>query len=148
MARSPPQSCKSSPAISCAGNGPGSWPLPPAIEQDTDRSAVGFEQLLCDRQAHATAIFFSRKQRLENAVGDFRRDSGTVVGEGQFAVSRWEAEAQMQQREIERFLRVCLASPAVVELPRSDFQLSSLFRHQRGPLLSSSVKGSIVNAGA
>ena len=48
---------------------------------------MGFEQLLRDRQAHATAIFFSRKQRLENTVGDFRRDSGTVAGENHLAVN-------------------------------------------------------------
>ena len=47
---------------------------------------MGFEQLLRDRQAHATAIIFSRKQRLENTAGDFRRDAGTVVGEEHLAV--------------------------------------------------------------
>jgi len=40
---------------------------------------------------------------------------------GEATVSRWETGAQIQQRAMDRFLRVCLASPAAVELPRSDF---------------------------
>jgi len=47
------------------------------------------------------------------------------AGMGEATVSRWETGAQIQQRAMDRFLRVCLASPAAVELLRSDFQTSA-----------------------
>jgi putative zinc finger/helix-turn-helix YgiT family protein len=47
-----------------------------------------------------------------------------LLGIGEATVSRWETGAQIQQRAMDRFLRVCLASPAAVELLRSDFQAS------------------------
>jgi putative zinc finger/helix-turn-helix YgiT family protein len=48
-----------------------------------------------------------------------------LLGVGEATVSRWETGAQIQQRALDRFLRVCLASPAVVEMLRSDFQASA-----------------------
>jgi DNA-binding transcriptional regulator YiaG len=45
-----------------------------------------------------------------------------LLGVGEATVSRWETGAQIQQRAMDRFLRVCLASPAAVELLRNDFQ--------------------------
>jgi DNA-binding transcriptional regulator YiaG len=47
------------------------------------------------------------------------------LGVGEATVSRWETGAQIQQRAMDRFLRVCLASPAAVELLRSSFKTSS-----------------------
>src|SRR6266852_9392957 len=48
-----------------------------------------------------------------------------LLGVGEATVSRWETGAQIQQRAMDRFLRVCLASPTAVELLRSDFQTSA-----------------------
>jgi putative zinc finger/helix-turn-helix YgiT family protein len=48
-----------------------------------------------------------------------------LLGVGEATVSRWETGAQIQQRAMDRFLRVCLASPVVVEMLRNDFQLNA-----------------------
>lgn len=48
-----------------------------------------------------------------------------LLGVGEATVSRWETGAQIQQRALDRFLRVCLASPAAVELLSNDFQPSA-----------------------
>jgi len=54
-----------------------------------------------------------------------QKQFANLLGVGEATVSRWETGAQIQQRALDRFLRVCLASPAVVELLRSDFQPSA-----------------------
>src|SRR5437764_12161785 len=46
-----------------------------------------------------------------------------VVGEA--TVSRWETGAQIQQRAMDRYLRVCLPSPAAAELMPSGLQPSA-----------------------
>jgi putative zinc finger/helix-turn-helix YgiT family protein len=53
-----------------------------------------------------------------------QKQFANLLGVGEATVSRWETGAQIQQRAMDRFLRVCLASPAAVELLRNDFQRS------------------------
>jgi putative zinc finger/helix-turn-helix YgiT family protein len=55
-------------------------------------------------------------------LGLTQKQFANLLGVGEATVSRWETGAQIQQRALDRFLRVCLASPAAVELLRSDFQ--------------------------
>ena len=58
-------------------------------------------------------------------LGLTQKQFANLLGVGESTVSRWETGAQIQQRAMGRFLRVCLASPAAVELLRSDFQPSA-----------------------
>jgi putative zinc finger/helix-turn-helix YgiT family protein len=58
-------------------------------------------------------------------LGLTQKQFANLLGVGEATVSRWETGAQIQQRALDRFLRVCLASPAAVELLRSDFQASA-----------------------
>jgi len=53
-----------------------------------------------------------------------QKQFANLLGVGEATVSRWETGAQIQQRALDRFLRVCLASPGAVELLLSDFQPS------------------------
>jgi putative zinc finger/helix-turn-helix YgiT family protein len=53
-----------------------------------------------------------------------QKQFANLLGVGEATVSRWETGAQIQQRAMDRFLRLCLASPAAVELLRNDFQPS------------------------
>jgi putative zinc finger/helix-turn-helix YgiT family protein len=55
-------------------------------------------------------------------LGLTQKQFGNLLGVGEATVSRWETGAQIQQRALDRFIRVCLASPAAVELLRDDFQ--------------------------
>ena len=54
-----------------------------------------------------------------------QKEFANLLGVGEATISRWETGAQIQQRAMDRFLRVCLASPRAVELLRSDFQASA-----------------------
>src|SRR5438876_2324230 len=58
-------------------------------------------------------------------LGLTQKQFAALLGVGEATVSRWETSAQIQQRAMDRFLRVCFASPAAVELLRSDFQPSA-----------------------
>ena len=58
-------------------------------------------------------------------LGLTQKQFANLLGVGEATVSRWETGAQIQQRAMDRFLRACLASPAAVELLRSDFQASA-----------------------
>jgi len=58
-------------------------------------------------------------------LGLTQKQFANLLGVGEATVSRWETGAQIQQRAMDRFLRVCRASPAAVELLRSDFQTSA-----------------------
>jgi putative zinc finger/helix-turn-helix YgiT family protein len=58
-------------------------------------------------------------------LGLTQKQFANLLGVGDATVSRWETGAQIQQRAMDRFLRVCLASPAAVELLQSDFQPSA-----------------------
>jgi putative zinc finger/helix-turn-helix YgiT family protein len=58
-------------------------------------------------------------------LGLTQKQFANLLGVGEATVSRWETGAQVQQRALDRFLRVCLASPAVVELLQSDFRPSA-----------------------
>lgn len=51
-----------------------------------------------------------------------QKQFANLLGVGEATVSRWETGAQFQQRAMDRFLRLCLANPAAVELLRNDFQ--------------------------
>src|SRR5437773_10921136 len=53
-----------------------------------------------------------------------QKQFANLLGVGEATVSRWETGAQIQQRAMDRFLRVCLASPAAVALLANDFQPS------------------------
>jgi putative zinc finger/helix-turn-helix YgiT family protein len=57
-------------------------------------------------------------------LGLTQKQFANLLGVGEATVSRWETGVQIQQRAMDRFLRVCLASPAAVELLWSDFQTS------------------------
>jgi putative zinc finger/helix-turn-helix YgiT family protein len=54
-----------------------------------------------------------------------QKQFANLLGVGEATISRWETGVQIQQRAMDRFLRVCLASPAAVELLQSDFQPSA-----------------------
>jgi putative zinc finger/helix-turn-helix YgiT family protein len=58
-------------------------------------------------------------------LGLTQKQFANLLGVGEATVSRWETGAQIQQRAMDRFLRVCLTGPAAVELLRNDFQPSA-----------------------
>jgi putative zinc finger/helix-turn-helix YgiT family protein len=58
-------------------------------------------------------------------LGLTQKQFANLLGVGESTVSRWETGAQIQQRAMDRFLRVCFASPAAVKLLQSDFQPSA-----------------------
>jgi putative zinc finger/helix-turn-helix YgiT family protein len=58
-------------------------------------------------------------------LGLTQKQFANLLGVGEATVSRWETGAQIQQRAMDRFVRVCLASPAAVRLLQSDFQPSA-----------------------
>ena len=64
------------------------------------------------------------RQGREN-LGLTQKQFASLLGVGESTISRWETGAQIQQRAMDRFLRLCFASPAAVELLRSDFQPSA-----------------------
>jgi putative zinc finger/helix-turn-helix YgiT family protein len=84
-----------------------------------------------DRQISAA---FRREARLlapeeirlaREKLGLTQKQFANLLGTGEATISRWETGAQIQQRAMDRFLRVCFASPGAVELLRSDFQPSA-----------------------
>src|ERR1700736_175281 len=58
-------------------------------------------------------------------LGLTQKQFANLLGVGEATVSRWETGGQIQQRAMDRFLRVCFASPSAVELLRRDFQVSA-----------------------
>jgi len=48
-----------------------------------------------------------------------QKQLANLLGVGEGTVSRWGTGARIQQRAMDRFLRVCRASPAAVELLRA-----------------------------
>jgi putative zinc finger/helix-turn-helix YgiT family protein len=58
-------------------------------------------------------------------LGLTQKQFANLLGVGEATVSRWETGAQIQQRAMDRFIRVCLASPAAVKLLENDFQPSA-----------------------
>jgi putative zinc finger/helix-turn-helix YgiT family protein len=58
-------------------------------------------------------------------LGFTQKQFANLLGVGEATISRWETGAQIQQRALDRFLRVCLASPPAVQLLQSDFQPSA-----------------------
>src|SRR5437016_261484 len=58
-------------------------------------------------------------------LGLTQKQFANLLGVGEATVSRWETGAQIQQRAMDRFLRLCLSSPAAVELLQNDFQPSA-----------------------
>lgn len=84
-----------------------------------------------DRQISAA---FRRAARLQapeeirlgrEKLGMTQKQFANLLGVGEATVSRWETGAQIQQRAMDRFLRVCFASPAAVEMLRNEFQPSA-----------------------
>ena len=59
-------------------------------------------------------------------LGFTQEQFANLLGVSEATISRLEAGAQIQQRAMDRFLRVCLASPAVVDQLRKDFQPSTM----------------------
>jgi putative zinc finger/helix-turn-helix YgiT family protein len=55
-------------------------------------------------------------------LGLTQKQFANLLGVGEATVSRWETGAQIQQRAMDRFVRVCLASPAAVRLLQTDFE--------------------------
>jgi putative zinc finger/helix-turn-helix YgiT family protein len=58
-------------------------------------------------------------------LGLTQKEFANLLGVGESTVSRWETGAQIQQRALDRFLRVCFSSPTAVKLLASDFQPSA-----------------------
>lgn len=56
-------------------------------------------------------------------LGLTQKEFANLLGVGESTISRWETGAQIQQRAMDRFLRVCLGGPAAVELLLSDFEV-------------------------
>jgi HTH-type transcriptional regulator/antitoxin MqsA len=54
-----------------------------------------------------------------------QKEFAHLLGVGEPTISRWETGGQIQQRAMDRFLRVCLASPAADDLLSRDFQPSA-----------------------
>jgi len=72
------------------------------------------------REARLLAPMEIRQGR--EKLGLTQKQFANLLGVGEATVSRWEIGAQIQQRAMDRFLRVSFASPAAVELLQSDFQ--------------------------
>jgi len=64
-------------------------------------------------------------RRGREKLGLTQKQFANLLGVGEATVSRWETGAQIQQRAMDRFLRLCFASPAAVDLLRTDFQPSA-----------------------
>src|SRR5260370_42679374 len=62
-----------------------------------------------------------------------QKQFANLLGVGEATVSRWETGAQIQQRAMDRFLRVCIGSAAAVELLASDFQPTARGAQLRRP---------------
>src|SRR5881397_3051470 len=75
------------------------------------------------REARLLAPEEIRKGR--EKLGLTQKEFANLLGVSEATISRWEPGAQIQQRAMDRFLRLCLASPAAVELLQSDFQPSA-----------------------
>ena len=58
-------------------------------------------------------------------LGLTQKQLANLLSVGEATVSRSETGAQIQQRAMDRFLRLCFTSPEAVELLRKDFQLSA-----------------------
>ncbi len=54
-------------------------------------------------------------------LGLTQKQFANLLGVGEATISRWETGAQIQQRAMDRFIRLCLASRAAVELLQNDF---------------------------
>jgi putative zinc finger/helix-turn-helix YgiT family protein len=54
-----------------------------------------------------------------------QKQLANLLGVGEATVSRWETGAQIQQRAMDRFLRLCFTSHEAVELLRNNFQMSA-----------------------
>jgi putative zinc finger/helix-turn-helix YgiT family protein len=90
-----------------------------SIDDEADRQiSVAFR-----REARLLAPEEIRQGR--EKLGLTQKQFANLLGVGEATVSRWETGAQIQQRAMDRFLRVCFASPAAVELLSSDFQRSA-----------------------
>src|SRR5437660_1003519 len=90
-----------------------------SIDDDADRQiSAAFR---CEARLLAPAEIRQGREQL----GLTQKEFANLLGVGEATVSRWETGAQIQQRAMDRFLRLCFVSPAVVELLRNDFQPSA-----------------------
>jgi putative zinc finger/helix-turn-helix YgiT family protein len=101
-----------------------------SVPQCTNCKAISIDDE-ADRQISAA---FRREARLltpeeirqgREKLGMTQKQLANLLGVGEATISRWETGAQIQQRAMDRFLRVCFASSAAVELLRSDFEPSA-----------------------
>ncbi len=78
-----------------------------------------------DEADRAISAAFRRSARLltpdeirqgRERLGMNQKQFASLLGVGEATISRWETGAQIQQRAMDRFLRLCLASPAAVQL--------------------------------
>lgn len=58
-------------------------------------------------------------------LGMNQKQFASLLGVGEATLLRWETGAQIQQRAMDRFLRLCLTSPAAVQLLLSNFEPSA-----------------------
>jgi len=121
-------------------------PYVTTIEHDGRKYRVDIPALTSPQCGHCQAISiddeanrqisaaFRREARLltpedirdgRDNLGLTQRQFANLLGVGESTISRWETGAQIQQRALDRFLRLCLASPAAVEILRNDFQPSA-----------------------
>jgi putative zinc finger/helix-turn-helix YgiT family protein len=121
-------------------------PYATAIEHDGRAYRVEIPELTVPQCAHCQAISlddeadrqisaaFRREARLlapedirqgREKLGLTQKQFANLLGVGEATVSRWETGAQIQQRAMDRFVRLCLASPAAMELLQNDFQPSA-----------------------
>ncbi len=81
-----------------------------SIDEEADREiSAAFR-----REAHLLTPEEIRQSR--EKLDLTQKQFAQLLGVGEATVSRWETGAQIQQRAMDRFLRVCFARPAAVEL--------------------------------
>jgi putative zinc finger/helix-turn-helix YgiT family protein len=64
---------------------------------------------------HSYAKLLTPQQirRNREALGLTQREMATLLGVAEASISRWETGAQIQQRSLDRLLRICFASPSI-----------------------------------
>jgi DNA-binding transcriptional regulator YiaG len=89
------------------------------------QTGIASPRSIVPRPASPSKYAFGEILQGREKLGLTQKQFANLLGVGEATVSRRQTGAQIQQRALDRFLRVCLASPAAVELLRSDFQTSA-----------------------